>query len=473
MKILHVSHLFLPRHRGGVEIYTAALARAQARRGHDVRIFTSDHLPAERDYGRSEMEWAGIPVTVIVNCKNYRDPKLTVDDPSMERQFEAILDEFRPDVVHLQHLLYHSAGYVPLLKRRGIPAVFTLHEYWLLCLRGGQMLLPDRRRCDDPPDSDCARCLASGAGLLTRGEIASNRALRRVKAVTGVNLWPLSRAVRVRAPFGLRRLLKRETLASRSTAGGPPDWALQAVRQRQSRFREIAKLVDLFVAPSPFLRDRFLAWGVPESRMVYSDYGFEIARFSVAPRPSETLRFGFVGAVIPSKGVHVLVEAWNRMRDGGRATCEIWGGTSHRPDYAAECRRASRRPGLRFRGEFEPVRAPEVFASLDVLVVPSIWFENSPLTIHEGFLAGLPVITSDLGGMRDLVEHERSGLRFPPDDPEALSAAMQRFVDEPGLLARLRAGVPRVKPIDEHAVELDRLYARLLASQVRRAEANR
>ncbi|MBI1849211.1 MAG: glycosyltransferase family 4 protein [Planctomycetes bacterium] len=461
MRILQVVHLFLPRHRGGVEIYTASLARAQARRGHALRILTTDHLPAEPEWVPRESTWEGIPVTTVVNNKNYTTFDRSYDDPAMARVFETVVDDFRPDVVHLQHLLFLGAGIVDVLARRRIPIVFTLHEYWMLCLRGGQMILPDLRRCDDPPEADCARCVAAGAGMQSPREIAVNRALRRVKATTGIDLWPLARAIRVNTPHVLRRGFAPERAPA---PAAPPPWALDAVRARTRRLREIAAKVDLFIAPSPYLRDRFVAWGIPESKIVFSDYGFETERFlhaRRAPRAPGPLRAGYVGAVIPSKGVHVLVEAWNRVH--GDATCEIWGGTAHRPDYAQACRRASRPESLHFRGEFDPARAPEIFASLDVLVVPSVWFENSPLTIREGFLAGLPVVTSDLGGMRDLVVHEQSGLRFAPGDPAALASALQRLVDDRAFLDKLRAGVPRVKTIDENAAELDRVYELLVA----------
>ena len=97
---------------------------------------------------------------------------------------------------------------------------------------------------------------------------------------------------------------------------------------------------------------------------------------------------------------------------------------------------------------------------IGTLVVPSIWWENSPLTIHEGWMAGLPVVAAGHGGMQEFVEHERNGLTFTPGSASSLRSALQRLIDDRELLARLRGGIPQVTPIDDHARELDALYAR-------------
>jgi hypothetical protein len=96
-----------------------------------------------------------------------------------------------------------------------------------------------------------------------------------------------------------------------------------------------------------------------------------------------------------------------------------------------------------------------------VLVVPSIWLENAPLTILEAFLAGVPVVCSDLGGMAEMVEDGVSGLRFRPGDAEDLREKLLRLVREPGLLERLRRGIPAVRRIEDDVRELRAHFGRL------------
>jgi glycosyltransferase involved in cell wall biosynthesis len=120
-------------------------------------------------------------------------------------------------------------------------------------------------------------------------------------------------------------------------------------------------------------------------------------------------------------------------------------------------------PNCEVRGCYTADELEAVFASFDVLVVPSIWFENAPFVIREAFARGKPVIASDLGGMAESVRNEVDGLRFPVGSAGALAQCVQRIVSEPGLLARLRQGVRPPKYYDEHLAELERIYADVAA----------
>jgi glycosyltransferase involved in cell wall biosynthesis len=96
-----------------------------------------------------------------------------------------------------------------------------------------------------------------------------------------------------------------------------------------------------------------------------------------------------------------------------------------------------------------------------VLVVPSLWPENSPLVIHEAFMHGVPVVGARTGGIPGLVTDGASGLLYEPFSVEGLRAALQRTIDDPALLQRLSNGVPAVKSIADDAREWDARYAAL------------
>jgi glycosyltransferase involved in cell wall biosynthesis len=170
-----------------------------------------------------------------------------------------------------------------------------------------------------------------------------------------------------------------------------------------------------------------------------------------------------VGSLMASKGPAVLLEAFAGLSEGA-ATLALYGplvpyhGDSR---YTRRLEPLLRTPGVRWSGEIPHEQVPEALASLDVLVVPSVWIENAPFVVKEAFCAGVPVVASDLGGIAELVEHERSGLLFPPGDAGALRAALVRLVREPELLARLRRGLPDVMTIAQDAARTRELYARL------------
>jgi GT2 family glycosyltransferase len=175
------------------------------------------------------------------------------------------------------------------------------------------------------------------------------------------------------------------------------------------------------------------------------------------------VRFGFLGAAIPSKGVHVLADAFRRLSDP-RAALAIHGGfPRYHGDTGYEARvRALLGPLAEecLRGPFSRERLPEVLADLDVVVVPSVWEENAPLVVEEAFLARRPLVVSDHGGLAERVREGIDGLRFRPGDPADLARVLRRLLDEPDLRARLGARPPHVATLDEHVRSLEALYER-------------
>jgi glycosyltransferase involved in cell wall biosynthesis len=225
----------------------------------------------------------------------------------------------------------------------------------------------------------------------------------------------------------------------------------------------VCNKIDLFVAPSNFLREKFIEFGVPAEKIEYSDYGFDAAPFKGFRRtPSEKTRFGFVGSIIPSKGVHVMLKAFRDLAPEN-AVLNVFGGFApyyECENYEKEITDLANAPGINMRGRYQNEKVAEVFGEIDVLIVPSIWYENSPLVIHEAFLSHTPVITSNAGGMAELVRHEKSGLLFTMGDSASLRDAMARIVNEPSLVEKLRGGIPKVKTIEEDAAEMQDRYGR-------------
>jgi glycosyltransferase involved in cell wall biosynthesis len=117
---------------------------------------------------------------------------------------------------------------------------------------------------------------------------------------------------------------------------------------------------------------------------------------------------------------------------------------------------------ISFAGPFRRDRVGEVLYGTDVLVVPSRWYENAPVVIYEAFAAKTPVVATDLGGMSEVVEHEKNGLLFELDSAEDLARQLRRLYEEQGLLERLRSGIGHVKTVEENLAELEELYASLL-----------
>ncbi len=171
-----------------------------------------------------------------------------------------------------------------------------------------------------------------------------------------------------------------------------------------------------------------------------------------------------------SKAPHLLLQAFSRLPPG-RASLHVYGSIAayHGDDsYRQLVEPLLAQPGVQRHGAVPHDQLPCALASLDVIVVPSVWLENAPFVVLEAALAGVPVVASDLGGMRESVRHGESGLLFPPGDAGALAAALQRLIDEPDLLPRLRSGLRTPLSIEADAAQLRPIYRELI--EVRRPQ---
>jgi len=176
------------------------------------------------------------------------------------------------------------------------------------------------------------------------------------------------------------------------------------------------------------------------------------------PRGPYRGHYAYVGALAWQKGVHVLVDAFRQLGDVG-ASLRMWGSPSAFPDYAAELRsRAAGCPWIRFEGEIHHNRVGEALAWADYLIVPSLWWENSPITIREAHAVGVPVIASRLGALPEKVAETQGGLLFEPGDEKSLLEVLTRTHRFPQLLERLRDKLPQVPGIDQHAVVMEGIY---------------
>jgi glycosyltransferase involved in cell wall biosynthesis len=413
VRILEVIHDYLPLHAAGSEIYTAHFCAALRAAGHEVAVFTCEERRDLPQYELTERVFEGVPVYEAIYNRLYHDLSEQWDDPQMGRVFDGVLERFQPDLVHVQGLQF--VGGVSALKAaaaRGLRVVMTLHEYWWLCSRAGLMYDLQGHPCETAEPAQCAAC---------------------------VDVYPIDRERWSDAACG-----------NRFSELGDRRWFARALEQRQADMRAAQDLVHQFIAPSRFLGDRFVASGFPESKVVVSDYGFpEPAAVRRHPAGSP-LRAAFVGTLSDYKGVEVVARAVAATGLGPESLAvSIHGHLDWFPDVAARLQAiADVTPALILAGPFAPADREAVFAEIDLLIVPSLWWENSPLTIHEAFQRGVPVLTSDLGGMAELVS-AGGGLTFAPGDHQALGKLLVELAADPSRVDGLAATIPPVRSIAE------------------------
>jgi glycosyltransferase involved in cell wall biosynthesis len=181
--------------------------------------------------------------------------------------------------------------------------------------------------------------------------------------------------------------------------------------------------------------------------------------------PSPKQRFGFSGRIAAIKGVHLLLEAFQQLPQPERAELTLYGQAEVRSDqyYQQLKKQVTHLPNIKCAGVADNAQISQIYRHLDVLVVPSIWPENSPITILEALAHGIPVIASDVKGIADLVQDEVNGLIFANQNVQDLTRQMTRCLDSPELVAQLEAQCRPVKSLSEEIADLIRLYEEVLS----------
>ena len=445
LRLLYVVHGFPPDTWAGTEIYTLNLARGMQERGHEVTVLA--RTPGEsgqENFSLQRDEFEGLEVLRLVNHLNHRGLRDSFVDERAEAVFARVLQEVRPDVVHFQHLIHQSVGNVHMAKHAGLGTVITCHDFWGLCARV-QMIQPGGERCDEPKGAGCFACIKD----------KGPRAVERMSRWKEPNLERAAKLARFLArPEGRAGRVAQEYLS---------------MRDREREVRAAYGACDLRISPSRFLRNMYLEnTDFDPHAFLYSDNGMRtdhVRAVAKKRRPGDPVRFGFVGSLVWYKGGETMVRAMGLLADQA-AELHVFGTFDPEQDaHHMELQRLADGSRVTFHGRFDNSRLAEVYAQFDVLIVPSVWFENSPITIHEAHLLKTPVIASDIGGMAEYVRDGVDGLHFKVGDPVDLARVMGRLVERPELLEELSKDFPAIKTLDENVAETEFRYRALACVQ--------
>jgi len=237
-------------------------------------------------------------------------------------------------------------------------------------------------------------------------------------------------------------------------------------RQRRTVDDELSAVI----VPSSVMREFYVAQGVPEEKLHFIPYAIEPPRV----RPDRTVQAGilkasFIGRLHPAKGAHVILDALEHLNgEDGSISVNVWAPEdSGPPAYVTSLRsRAGNDPRVRWRGKLPRQHLSEAFSETDVLLVPSVWYENSPVVIGEALAHGCPVVCSDTKGMTDLVQDNVNGFTFPMGDARALARLLSRLVADPEGLEKVRRGIRPLRTSAEVADDVVGLYGQVLNGKV-------
>jgi glycosyltransferase involved in cell wall biosynthesis len=478
VRILHVGWGYRPWRTGGLIAYAEDVMRVQAERGHEVAYFFAGRHTRRREPHLRRWTRDGVRMYELWNCPvavgiGTLDPERELSEPAAEAAFDAVLDRFRPDVVHVQELLGLPSSLLAIPRARGVPVVLSLEDYQILCptlklFDAGQ---ENCRR--QQPGEMCRVCSAHAPAdnahlvrrtieqtLLPGGEdttMAFNNALNAIR-------WNPR----------LRPLLDRlRPLPEPPRDGAVAGASAEAYDRRRAVNVERMSDVDAVVAMSHGVADICRELGVSGERMRVLSFTLEHLA-GIRPgdrvRPQDPMAFATLNACVSrEKGLDAVLEALELLQGWGladRFRLLVWGFVHPGAREALDAH-----PSVELRGNYTSAGLEGMLAEADVGIVPSIWEEAYAYTGVEMLAAGLPVIGSARGGITDYVEPGVTGWLNESAGGRELAGHIRRLIGDPAEVEALRRGLRErrpaaVKPMDVHLDELEDVYRAVLRRSV-------
>jgi glycosyltransferase involved in cell wall biosynthesis len=322
------------------------------------------------------------------------------------RQLKSILVRNQVRMANFHHYLNIGVNALrALAAETDIPYTVTLHEFLAICAHHGQMVTrPGRRLCQQATPVACATCFPEHS----------------------------------RQQFAMRRQLIRSALLP---AAG-------------------------YISPSHFLADRMIQWGLPPEKFVVIENGLrEVTKREPRGRSAtdgSPWTFGYFGQITPFKGADTVLDTIDLLAKqpdiDRRIRIKVHGNmVGQSPEFVARFNATFARNGFAsYAGPYDNADVRHLMSACDYILIPSTWWENSPVVIQEAYAAGRPVICTGIGGMAEKVPNHRAGLHFRINDPADLARVMAEAADET-MYQALCSGLPEVS--DQNAMARDYLAA--------------
>lgn len=407
MKIVFFVHCFFPLHFYGTETYTFELAKNYKEMGFDVHVITaifSGETPATDLIYHYEYE--GIPVTAIDKNKlpNTR-VKDTYYQSEMRPVLEKLLQSMWPDLIHVTHLINHTSVLLEVTAALGIPTFATFTDFYGFCFNN-KLEASNGSLCKGPSTnrSNCIACYIKDASK-------NDGASKLLKGITKIKQTHFAaeiiNKVRKIPPF----------------RNGPVDGLLEDLTARPSTLLSLYSSYNGAVAPTQFLHDAYKNNGftVPMHNI---NFGIDINRDAKPIRfAGQKPIIGYIGQIAPHKGVDILVDAFLRLPKDS-AELHIYGPSDQDPGYMSKMVTKSENRCVYFRGTFDKNSMAAIFSQIDLCVIPSRWYENSPLVLLNALATHTPVVVSDVAGMTEFVNEGINGHVFERGSVDDLERAL-------------------------------------------------
>jgi glycosyltransferase involved in cell wall biosynthesis len=403
MRILFAVHQFFPVHYTGTERLALDLVHQMQRMGHSVTILTYEPnevsgFERKGDFFINQYQFQGV---LVISFRHTILPEAISFDifhPEMEGIISETLTLGKFDIVHVFHPM-RVGTVVKLAEQKKIPVVLTLTDFWLMCPKG--IAVTQKGEV----------CLSSDNGQKCESECYADLPRDRLKCrLFQTHALIEGTAKVISATNSMKQVFEHGGLAS--------------------------KIIQI-----PFGEDYSAI--VPNSK----DY-----------RNNSDIILGFMSTLTPHKGAHILIEAYNIAKQSNIAL-RIYGDHFGNTEYYNTLRKLANHNGnVEFCGAYKYEDMTRIYNEIDMLVIPSTWWENSPLVLSRALAHKVPAIVSNLGGMTESVQDGVNGYTFEVSNPESLAGILRKIGSDPSILNQLKARIHRPPRMEEQAFEYEKIY---------------
>jgi glycosyltransferase involved in cell wall biosynthesis len=407
LRILFAVHQFFPEYYAGTERLALNLCKQMQRMGHSVKVLTygitdTDGFRSDGDILVKEYVFQGVPVLSFKHRTMPEELNFAIFDPSVDATLDKLLFKENFDIVHVCHPM-RTGPVIRWTKRKGIPVVLSLTDFWLMCPKG---IL-----------------------ITNKGELCTS-AERGTRCIS--ECW---------GDYWKERLLQRVTETD-----------------------EVFHAADCIVSATHFLKSIFESNNFTSNIKLIpygTDYRYVQPNLREYSKKSK-ITIGFLSTLVPHKGANVLLEAF-KLAKTKNIRLKVYGHYFDQIEYYRTLQKmAHGNRKIEFLGAYKYEQQPEIYKYIDLLAVPSIWWENSPLILLSALAHKVPAIVSNLGGMTEIVRDGENAFAYDVGNAGSLAGVLRHIDKDPTILNKLKDGIRYPPRLEEEAFMYEETYLSLL-----------
>lgn len=408
MKILYIIHQFYPEFQTGTEKFIFNIASMAQKFGNKVKVITYSFIDdtkfdhTDGDILYRDYFYHGIPVIAFKHKKQPDDIHIALENKSLKRFANKLLKQEKPDVIHVGHpMRVHEFIWEAI--NLGIPYIITLTDFFMICPK--YLLAPnDHSLCSGPQGGQACQLLCK-------------------------------------------------------------EFSYQFITKRLALSEELLHNSKMVISPSLFL-STIINCEFNKLKIQIIHHGIDqryIDQNSRTYSKNSLITFGYAGTLIHHKGAHVLLKAFDQIKYQN-VYLEIYGAGIKAHEELIK-RIVTSNKHVNFHGKYSNEELGDIMESIDVMVVPSIWYENYPLVLHEALASCVPVIATNLGGMAEKIIDGINGYTFSPGDTADLRKKMEIIIRNPTVLNGMKLNIKHnmvIPKVEQEAYEYNRIYQSII-----------